>query len=214
MSTAPHHKWFKLDLDPQQRYKLHGVASTLMESHVPRNEEDVPVEKKATDYLTALRKHVEEVLRYKISATALSKTPIQYVLTVPAVWSEGAQAKTRACAEKAGMGHGAALELISEPEAAALFALKTMRHAGWKLMDTFTVIDAGGGTVDLISYKIMQLTPVIKVAEASVGTGGLCGSTFIDRLFQKKLIADLGSETGWDAEVLDEVMLSPEYDGL
>ena len=37
-----------------------------------------------------------------------------------------AQAKTRACAEKAGMGSGSALHIISEPEAAAMYALDAM----------------------------------------------------------------------------------------
>lgn len=40
-------------------------------------------------------------------------------ITVPAVWSDMAQSKTRACAEATGTGEGAALHIISEPEVAA-----------------------------------------------------------------------------------------------
>ena len=36
------------------------------------------------------------------------------------MWSDMAQATTRKCADAAGMGAGAALHMISEPEAAAL----------------------------------------------------------------------------------------------
>lgn len=76
-----------------------------------------------TDYLTALRKHAEQVLRYKLPESALTSTPIEFIITTPAVWSDLAQAKTRSCAEKAGMGSGSALHIISEPEAAAMYAL-------------------------------------------------------------------------------------------
>ena len=46
--------------------------------------------------------------------------------STPAVWSEIAQAKTRNCAEKAGMGKGEKLQIISEPEAAATYSLDSM----------------------------------------------------------------------------------------
>lgn len=44
----------------------------------------------------------------------------------PAVWSDAAQSKTRLCAEKAGMGKGEKLQIVSEPEAAAVYALDAM----------------------------------------------------------------------------------------
>ena len=68
-------------------------------------------------------------------------------MTVPAVWSDMAQAKTRACAEAAGMGAKSALHMISEPEAAAVWALSHLDKHGIKTGDTFTLCDAGGGTV-------------------------------------------------------------------
>ena len=55
------------------------------------------------------------------------------------------------------MDSDSSLQLISEPEAAAIYALKTLRHIEWKLNEIFTLVDAGGGTVDLISYKITQI---------------------------------------------------------
>jgi len=42
------------------------------------------------------------------------------------VWSDAAQSKTRMCAEKAGMGKGEKLQIVSEPEAAAVYALDAM----------------------------------------------------------------------------------------
>ncbi len=103
-------------------------------------------------------------------------------ITVPAVWSKKAQAKTRACAEAAGMGAGATLHIISEPEAAALHAVTALPHC-LKTGETFIICDAGGGTVDLITYKVSALKPILELAEASPGSGSPCGSTILNRRF-------------------------------
>ena len=177
----------------------------FLDPSVPEFEKKVPAEKKVTDYLKALRNHLEDVLRCRVGATVVSTTPIEYVLTVPAIWSESAQSKTRSCAERAGMGLGRSLYLISEPEAAAIHALKATRHIGWKVKDTFVVVDAGGGTVDLISYRITRVRPSIKLVEATAGTGHFCGSAFIDKYFQDRLLMEFENDPNWDDEILNEV---------
>ncbi len=42
------------------------------------------------------------------------------------------------------------LRLITEPEGAAEYALRSIRPNTMKVGDCFTVCDAGGGTVDLV----------------------------------------------------------------
>jgi len=103
------------------------------------------------------------------------------------------------------MGAGAALHIISEPEAAAVYALDAMDPDTINIGDTFVLCDAGGGTVDLISYTVLQLKPVLKISEATTGSGTLCGSSFLNRFFQRFLEDRLGKEPGWDEEVLEEV---------
>jgi hypothetical protein len=68
------------------------------------------------------------------------------------------------------------------------------------------VCDAGGGTVDLISYTVVKLEPILEVKEAAPGTGGLCGSTYLNRRFQEHLEVRLSNQDGWDEEVLKEAM--------
>ncbi len=126
-------------------------------------------------------------------------------ITVPAVWSDDAQAKTLACAEKAGMGAGSSLHIVSEPEAAAIYALDMMDPHNIKKGDTFVLCDVGGGTVDLISYTVSALKPKLQIAEASPGSGSLCGSSFLNRIFQNFLENKLGRQPGWDQDVLEEV---------
>lgn len=106
------------------------------------------------------------------------------------------------------MGAGAALHIISEPEAAALYALNALDPHGLKIGETFMICDAGGGTVDLITYKISSLKPILKLAEASPGTGSLCGASFLNRGFLEYLEEKLGNEPGWDEEVMEEVRLT------
>jgi len=103
------------------------------------------------------------------------------------------------------MGTGANLHIISEPEAAAMYALDVMDPHNIKVNDTFVLCDAGGGTVDLISYKVSALKPTLKISEANPGSGTLCGSSFLNRFFNKYLEDKLGREPAFDEDVIEEV---------
>lgn len=103
------------------------------------------------------------------------------------------------------MGSGHALHIISEPEATAVYALDMLDPHHIEVGDTFVLCDAGGGTVDLISYTVTALKPKLEITEATPGSGSLCGSTFLNRRFAKYLEDKLGKEPGWDKDVLDEV---------
>lgn len=71
--------------------------------------------------------------------------------------------------------------------------------------DTFVLCDAGGGTVDLVSYKVSALKPFLQIAEAAPGSGASCGATFLNRIFQKFLKDKLGNDPNWDEDELEEV---------
>jgi len=60
--------------------------------------------------------------------------------------------------------------------------------------ECFVVCDAGGGTVDLISYKITSLKP-LQLHECVVGSGGLCGAVYLDRRFEDFIQRRIGKET-------------------
>jgi molecular chaperone DnaK (HSP70) len=68
-----------------------------------------------TDYLMALKNHLVSVLGRQIGPTQAQETPLEFILTVPAVWSEYAKEKTLVAAEKAGLGRDAPIHMISEP---------------------------------------------------------------------------------------------------
>jgi hypothetical protein len=100
-------------------------------------------------------------------------TKVDFILTVPAIWSDSAKKKTEDAAIRAGMGNENGLELLSEPESAAIYTLKNIdtTHSQIKVGDRIVVCDAGGGTVDLISYDIRRTHPSLSVMECAAGTG-------------------------------------------
>jgi molecular chaperone DnaK (HSP70) len=96
-----------------------------------------------SDYLAQIYKHTMETLTRRYGETFMSLTKVQFVLTVPAVWSDSAKDATLKAAEKAGMGKRHELQLISEPEAAAVYTLKAIQPNHLKIGDNFIVCDAG-----------------------------------------------------------------------
>lgn len=152
------------------------------------------VQEAVADYLSALHRHTLETLHRRYGEAFVRDTRTEWVLTVPAVWSDAAKNATLLAAEKAGMGNREGIMLISEPEAAAVYTLKAIQPNHLKVGDNFVVCDAGGGTVDLIAYRIRGLNP-LRVEESVVGTGGLCGSAFLNYRFEDFVRGRLGEET-------------------
>ena len=149
---------------------------------------------------------------------------LEFVLTVPAIWNPSAREKTLEACRKAFLDVETPVSLVSEPvsasrcrcvvrwslkyiqEAAAIYTLKTLNTHGLEVGDTFVLCDAGGGTVDLISYTITALFPKLQIKEAAPGTGGFCGATYLDESFSNYLTQMLSNEPGWDSEVLADAM--------
>jgi molecular chaperone DnaK (HSP70) len=114
----------------------------------------------------------------------------EWIITVPAVWSIKAKDVTRACALAAGMTNVA---MTTEPEAAAAYAMQKLDRSYLKIGDSITICDAGGGTVDLITYRITRLPPNLQVEESGICGGGKCGSVFLNRIFENWVDSILGS---------------------
>lgn len=133
-----------------------------------------------------------ETLERNFGKEFLDATPVDIILAVPAVWSDAAKALTMQAAIAAGLGTRQSIQLISEPDAAAVCTLKDIQPNHLRVNDTFIVADCGGGTVDLISYQIVALEPNLEVKECAVGTGGMCGSTYINTNFEDFVRSRIG----------------------
>ncbi|OQO13037.1 hypothetical protein B0A48_02501 [Cryoendolithus antarcticus] len=180
----------KLFLDRNQ--KLPSWVSPLETAGMLRKSDRTVIDGVA-DFLSVLWGHTNECLERRYGEAFMRDVEKEFVLTVPAVWSDSAKNATLQAAERAGMGTKSEIKLISEPEAAAVYALKMTPPKGLKRGDNIIVCDAGGGTVDLISYKVTSLNP-LRVEESAVGSGGLCGSAFLNYRFADYIKARIGPQ--------------------
>ncbi|CAM1509097.1 Fc.00g028360.m01.CDS01 [Cosmosporella sp. VM-42] len=153
----------------------------------------------SADYLSKIRETAYAEMSKRYGEVMFSTMRRELVVTVPAVWSERAKDKTMKAVSRAGWGaDGMKISMIAEPEAAAIYTLRGMREGVTKediqVGDVFVLCDAGGGTVDLISYKITQVSPVFNVEEAAIGSGDKCGATYIEKEFLSWLEDWIGQE--------------------
>lgn len=122
--------WFKLCLSEQATQKLAKDQPERYERlqvlFKNLNKEPIDV---VVDYLRCVWEHVVEDIREKIDDWLWENVKLKIVLTVPAIWDHKAQEMTRRAAEKAGLlkREDTTLELIGEPEAAALEVFTEMR---------------------------------------------------------------------------------------
>ncbi|MDI1486536.1 MAG: hypothetical protein OHK93_005767 [Ramalina farinacea] len=181
-------RWFKLLLLREE-----DLASEFRESEfILRGRKLLKeINKSATevvgDYLGALWKHVLETIYKARSKYVIDAMAFHVVITVPAIWKDYARQAMEEAASKAGIltpraAGPTTLAFVPEPEAAALATLGEGKRQ-FKTGDVFMICDAGGGTVDLISYKVGDVDPIV-LHEAVIGTGGLCGGIFIDEAFE------------------------------
>ncbi|KAL6908481.1 hypothetical protein GGI43DRAFT_379335 [Trichoderma evansii] len=143
-----------------------------------------------SDYLRQLWKHSIINIRRAIGGQLVDLCRFKVVATIPAIWPIYAQIRMHEAIEKAGIlstrdAGQTTLEFLPEPEAAALATLSSIsmyNQANMEVGDHFVVCDAGGGTVDIITYTVVELSPM-KVKESVKGDGKLCGATFLDERF-------------------------------
>lgn len=138
-----------------------------------------------------------------MSPSVVQSIPMDVVVTVPAIWSNNAKQETENAASLAGFGGEKKIKLISEPvgvnqdlqikydangmqEAAALYTVKYLSPSVLQTGRRFLVCDAGGGTVDLITYEVAKVQP-LQMREVTEGTGGKCGSSMLNMRFRRYL---------------------------
>lgn len=116
----------------------------------------------------------------------------QWVLTVPAIWSDKAKGFMRRAAYAAGLIDSLdsqRLLLALEPESACISCeVHTLAAPG----QTFMVLDAGGGTVDITMSRLKSASP-LRFDEVVAPSGGPWGSTLIDDRFESFVSSLIGA---------------------
>ncbi|KAF5607820.1 hsp70 family chaperone [Fusarium pseudoanthophilum] len=189
-------QWFKLlllkpdDLSPEMR------ASPFLQRarDITRQSGEAAVDVVA-DYLRLLWDHAQTKIKQELGNAVFNNLALHIVVTIPAIWKGYAQQSTEQAIRKAGMlerrsAGPTVLNVVTEPEAAALSTILD-RYDSVKQGNVYVVCDAGGGTVDLITYEIESIDP-IRMREAVLGQGELCGGVFIDEAFERRCRERLG----------------------
>ncbi|KAI9876409.1 MAG: hypothetical protein M1830_006590 [Pleopsidium flavum] len=143
---------------------------------------DTEVDDFTIDYLQAAREWAEREggpLQKSLGRETYAACELRYVLGVPAAWSDAEIRRFVEIARSAGICDP---YLVSEPEAAAIVALCRNHSLSLGIGDAFIVCDAGGGTVDLITYILRKHNPLC-VDEVTLGEGVLCGSDYLNQRF-------------------------------
>ncbi|EXM19166.1 hypothetical protein RAB80_011500 [Fusarium oxysporum f. sp. vasinfectum] len=182
-----HVQGVKLLLDPDQTKPSYLPSNNIKSElkKLPKDAVDV-----AADFIGAIYRHSILKIESRVPRDYLALCQRSFVLSVPAVWSDKAKERTLQAAKKAGVYP---VTLIKEPEAAALYTFMTQERA-LSIGDCFVVCDAGGGTVDLISYKVVATEPTLDLAEVVPGTGNMAGSLGLNKRFAEAVQNLIGDE--------------------
>ncbi|KAF5575134.1 hypothetical protein FPANT_11463 [Fusarium pseudoanthophilum] len=210
---SPEHeplKWFKLLLlEPKDIPPGVSESTQLKEARrLLANARKEPVEV-VTSFLRKIWDHSVESIRRAIGEDVVKRSRFQVVITLPAIWAPYAQQRMKVAAKQAGildprLAGPTTLRFVSEPEAAALATIKDLsKRSSIKAGDTIVVCDAGGGTVDLISYVFESTDPFV-VKECIKGDGDLCGGVFLDEAFIRFVKRKSPKGTWWPVTKTEE----------
>lgn len=128
-----YYAWFKLKLDRTAATRYDDPS--LKESEGPgvlRLPRGKSAREVCADYLKEVYRFTLQTLEQRHSPDLLRITPIEFWFTVPAIWSDSAKADTLTAARAAGFGERPHdnVFLIQEPEAAAIWTLKSVSPTG------------------------------------------------------------------------------------
>ncbi|WAR09736.1 HS12A-like protein [Mya arenaria] len=121
-----------------------------------------------------------------LSTHGLNEKYIQWMIGIPAVWSDTAKHFMRQAAKDAGM-RPENLRLVLEPEAASLFCEEHAVVASGNTLDRLPVghkyilADLGGGTADICVHEIMSAG---RLRELYRATGGDFGGNTVNKEFE------------------------------
>ncbi|CBF85170.1 hypothetical protein AN1588.2 [Aspergillus nidulans FGSC A4] len=184
-----------------------GYAKLLLpgnqkETRGPREELRRTLVRARKDETEAIKDYLRQILKYSkeflTEREELSEEcEVELVFCVPAGWPAKAirtmQEILLDIAHELNIGTLATPFVLNEPEAAAAYILEAC--SGRKRLSTgevFMVCDAGGGTVDAITYRVCQQHP-FRVEEVVPPTGSNCGSSYANQTLKHQAIEKIKS---------------------
>ncbi|KIP03242.1 hypothetical protein PHLGIDRAFT_130274 [Phlebiopsis gigantea 11061_1 CR5-6] len=205
-------------------FKLHLCPSSLQSGDLAEADlQPLPFGKKAGDVFADMLRYLYACVHRFITEThgngtslwASVQSRISFVLSHPNGWEGPQQAKLRQAAVRAGLvpndaaGH-ARIHFVTEGEASLHFCVNSGLAADY-IQDgsRVMIVDAGGGTVDLSSYKFVSTNP-LTVEEIAAPGCILQGSTRVNARALTYLKSKLHNSSFGNDEDIGEMMLKFE----
>ncbi|KAG4439732.1 hypothetical protein IFR05_004810 [Cadophora sp. M221] len=223
--------------------RLQGVHY-LDPQYIARSNGDVYTRKGPEDIVCDYLTHVMEYLLQAVDKLVLElrlRIPVDIVATMPAEWSFRAKNSFFRSLRRAAFNAKTFPELrniflTSEAEAAATYTARFLKESNGvdilNARECFVLCDAGGGTVETVSYRVKALEPSFEIERISFPTGALysycpagfdpninegarCGSIFIDFAFKRWLRDFIGPElySNLDEEYFNDKIGSHDREG-
>ncbi|KAI1456966.1 hypothetical protein F4805DRAFT_429866 [Annulohypoxylon moriforme] len=203
-------KWFKFLLLDETDMPDHLKTSTFVKDArtKTRNTHKEPY-MVIGDYLKQLYGHaIREFRRHDpITDREFARTPSKLVLTIPSTWKDYAKERMRIAVEHSQVippdrSRINQIEFLSESEAAlsAVMTHPLMGSYGSRRAITVTIVDCGGGTMDMASYRIRTLEMGLHnlypegIKEQGKAASELSGSIFLDQAYAKLVRKTIGSQ--------------------
>ena len=150
------------------------------------------------------------------AALDIKEGDVQWVLTVPAIWTDFGKAFMRTAAHRAGLiptEQSDDLMLVLEPEAAAVAVQPgLMEYDILERGSQFLVLDCGGGVTDITVHEVEAVIPALQLKTIAIPSGGAWGGDDVNAMF-KKFLRRLLTES-YCEEQEKEQMLMLSFDGI
>ncbi|KAF3931845.1 hypothetical protein ABW19_dt0203457 [Dactylella cylindrospora] len=187
-------EWLKILLEPNGT-SVYRHSVLLEETNRLLQKTAMTVVDLVATYLEHLWEFSKEQIMADLTEEVFNNTEKTIVLSVPAGWSEQATQSTYEAARLAGLADCCELKLISEPGAAGLHVLTISKRNNPQLVkkgDCIVVCDAGGGTVDIVTFEATNVSPHLVLEERVAPSGDLCGSVYLNLAFESLIDLKLG----------------------
>ncbi|CAB4494376.1 unnamed protein product [Rhizophagus irregularis] len=156
---------------PVELFKLH-LADNLRNFEKPYLPNGLDYEKAISDYLSQMKPLIKEVLDKRWPG--IKFTQVRFVFTVPAEWRPHTIGILQECIHKAGFTEKKQsnnnLEFITEPEAAAIYAMGKLEEHKVKAGSSFMVVDCGGAVLrGAVMYGLDKAAVATRVLTMNYG---------------------------------------------
>ncbi|KAK3588040.1 hypothetical protein CHS0354_012086 [Potamilus streckersoni] len=192
-----HFSRFKMKLHAQQKIRR-AMELTDDQDH------KMPAMRVFAEAIKYLKNQLLDSIQEKVSD--IQDTDIHWVLTVPAIWDDGAKQFMREAGNQAGIPDNQ-LDLALEPEAAAIYckAISTKKDgSSFDPGTQFILVDLGGGTADITVHTVEESGNLTELSPPSGGPWGgtkvdVAFNTLMEEIYGKSVISSFNKDNKEDA---------------